>query len=100
MNDNPFTTYSCRFEFTHDFTAFVIAAHKQGVQINTSELHHVKREGDKYPGPDVYVEFMAEVPLDKLQAILRGGVDLHVGLQTLRPVPLKDNPLSRDYNLS
>jgi hypothetical protein len=99
MNDNPFKTYSCRFEFTHDFTAFIIAADKQGVLINTSELHHLKNEGDKYPAPDVYVEFKAEAPLDILQTILRQGSDLHVGLQTLRPVALKDNPLDRDYNL-
>ena len=99
MNDDPFNTYSCRFEFTHDFTAFIIAADKQGVLINTSELHHVKREGDKYPAPDVYVEFKAEASLDVLQAVLRQGSDLHVGLQTLREVPLKDNPLERDYNL-
>lgn len=99
MNDNPFKTYSCRFEFTHDFTAFIIAADKQGVLINTSELHHFKAEGDKYPAPDVYVEFKAEAPLEILQAVLRQGTDLHVGLQTLRQVPLKDNPLDRDFSL-
>jgi hypothetical protein len=99
MNDNPFKTYSCRFEFTHDFTAFIIAADKQGVQINTSELHHRKHEGDKYPAPDVYVEFKAEVSLETLQAVLRQGTDLHVGLQTLRPVSLEDNSLERDYSL-
>ena len=99
MNHDLFKTYSCRFEFTHDFTAFIIAADKQGVQINTSELHHVKPEGVKYPAPDVYVEFKAEVPLETLHAVLRQGVDLHVGLQTLRPVSLKDNSLERDYSL-
>lgn len=99
MNDNPFKTYSCRFEFTHDYTAFIVAADKQGVVINTSELHHLTKEGDKYPAPDVYVEFKAEAPLAVLQDVLRQGCDLHVGLQTLRPVPLKENPLDRNRDL-
>ena len=92
VNANPFKTYSCRFEFSHDYTAFVVAADKQGVLISTTEL--------KCPsGVDTYVEFCAKPELDVLRKILDDGVDLHVARQTLRQVPIKDNSLERDYDL-
>ena len=37
--------------------------------------------------------------LEQLQGILRTIKDAHVMLQTLRPVPLADNSLERDYEL-
>ena len=92
--------YSCRFEYSHDFTAFVVAASNRGVTISTSELHLLKIAGSKVVGPDTYVEFHAETDLETLRDILRDCRDLHVGLQTLKPLPIKHNKMQRDLNIS
>lgn len=49
--------------------------------------------------PDLDVELQCSANLDQLQGILRTIKDAHVMLQTLRPVPLADNSLVRDYEL-
>lgn len=102
MSNQPkdkFKTYSCRFECSEDYTTFVVAAHKRDVLVCTSEANHDNPEGYEYPLPDFYVGFRSDADLETLQGILRKGPDLHVGLQTLRQVPLKDNSLERDYAL-
>lgn len=94
-----FHTYSCRFEFTEDYTRFILAADKAGVSIYTSELYHLRPEGKEHPFPDAYVEFKSQSELAELQQILRNGPDLHVPLQTLRPVTLRKNSLERDHSI-
>lgn len=91
--------YSCRFEYSHDYTTFVVAANKRGVTISTSELHLLRIAGSGTLGPDTYVEFHAETDLETLRDILRNCQDLHVGLQTLKAAPMKDNRMERDYNI-
>ncbi|MNP89120.1 hypothetical protein D3C85_15210 [compost metagenome] len=90
-------TFSCRFEFTHDYTLFVVTASKHNLVINTSELYHVRIDDRTYPLPDIHVEFMCEADLETVRNIMRTVADLHVGIQSLRQVPLKDNSLERDY---
>ncbi|MNZ64244.1 hypothetical protein D3C78_824110 [compost metagenome] len=94
-----FKTYSFRLECSEDYTAFIVEAAKQEVQVVTSELSLLRMEGNQYPLPDTYVEFVSEAPLEKLRDILRNIVDSHVALQTLKQVPLKNNDLKRDYDL-
>lgn len=99
-SENPFKVYSCRFEYSHDYTTFVVAASKRGVLIATSEFHLLQVAGSGgSPGPDAYVEFHAETDLETLRDILRNCQDLHVGLQTLKAAPMKDNRMERDYNI-
>jgi len=49
--------------------------------------------------PDVEVELESPVSIDVLRNVMRGVVDGHVMLQTLRECRLKDNSLERDYDL-
>ena len=91
--------FSCRLECTEDFTRFIIAASKNKVLICTSELHHVYLEGREYPLPDCEVEFTCDVDLEAVRDIMRSVDDLHVAIQSLRPVPLKENSLDRDYDI-
>lgn len=98
MNANRLKIYSCRFEGSLDYTKFVVAADKCGAVIYTGELHHFG-EGAYAIGTDIYVEFRSEAELETLQDILRNGEDLHVGLQTLRQVPMRANSMESDYSL-
>jgi hypothetical protein len=92
-------TFSCRFEFTHDYTQFITAASKNDVIVGTSELYHVRIEEKGHPLPDIHVEFMCDATTESLRDIMRTVDDLHVGIQTLLPVSLKNNPLERDYSI-
>lgn len=92
-------TYSCRFECSHDYTLFVVAASKRDVLVETSELYHVRIEKKGYHLPDIHVEFMCSANKETLLEIMRNETDLHVGLQTLRQVPLKENSLERDHTI-
>lgn len=99
MCEKQFKTYSCRFECAHDYTTVVVAADKRGVLISTNEFYPLRSGKGDPVGPDVYVEFSSEADLETVQDIFRNCMDLHVGLQTLRRGPLKNNPLKRDYDL-
>jgi len=95
---NPYKVYSCRFEFSHDYTAFLVQADKQGIQVSTNKFRSVCAENG-FVLPDVHVEFRAEAELEALRNVMRAGSDLHVGLQTLRPVVLDENSLERDWDI-
>ncbi len=92
-------TFSCRFEFTEDYTRFVVAASANGILIGTVDLESLQSEKDGPKGPDVFVEFACEAELDTLRNLMRTAPDLHVGIQTLRQVPMKDNTMERDFSL-
>lgn len=71
-------------------------------------LHTVARDGwslrrvtvfDEYTG-SVGVELLADLSLEQLRAILRLVPDGHVMVETLRPVPLAENTLEREPDLS
>ena len=50
---------------------------------------------DRYP--DVQVEIKTTASEDDILNVMRGIVDSHVMIQTLRPIPLADNNLERNY---
>lgn len=96
---NNFKTYSFRLECSEDYTAFIIAADKRNVKIVTTEFYLFRPEEGGFAGPDAYAEFVSESSLEELRDVLRSMIDSHVALQTLQQVPLKDNPLKRDYDM-
>lgn len=91
--------FSCRLEFTEDFTRFIVAASKCNLLISISELHHGQLEGHAYPLPDVDVEFICDTDIETIRSIMRTVDDLHVAIQSLRQVPLKENSLVRDHDI-
>jgi hypothetical protein len=101
---HPMTTYSCRFECPQDVTQFILLAYTNGVKVFVHKLNQagvldVSELLLKYLLPDTHVEFNSPADLETLRNVLRMGVDLHVGLQTLRPLMLSRNTLERDYDL-
>lgn len=95
----PANLFSCRFECSHDYTAFVVLASQREMTIETRSFQHMHIGKEVDVVPDVMVEFYAPADLDTVRDIMDKGVDLHVGLQTLRQASLKDNSLERDYSL-
>ncbi len=99
---HPMTTYSCRFECPQDVTQFILLAYTNGVKVFVHKLNQAEVKdsgGSFYLLPDTYVEFNSPADLETLRNVLRTGIDLHVGLQTLRPFMLSHNTLERDYDL-
>ena len=92
--------FSCRFECSHDYTQLIIAASKVNVDVQTIELYHVRPTGWDHTLPDIHVEFCASGGTEEVLDIMRSVDDLHVGIQTLKQCPLKDNPLERDHSIS
>lgn len=91
--------FSCRYECPQDHTVFIVAADKSGIRVETTCLYQLKVEEQEHPLPDTYVEFYAKSDVETLLDIMRGETDLHVAIQTLRPVPIGDNSMERDYNV-
>jgi hypothetical protein len=48
--------------------------------------------------PDVAVEVLSTITIERLLDLMREVEDGHVMLQTLRPVPLAENSLERDFD--
>ena len=99
MTQDTFNTYSCRFEYPADYTKFIIAANNSSVDIVTHALELFKSEGGEVVGPDTYVEFVSDVGIEKLRGVLRGVIDMHVPIQTLKQAAMKDNRMERDYDI-
>lgn len=51
------------------------------------------------PPSDPEAEIVTDASLEQLREAIRHVVDGHVMLQTLRPCPLAENSLERDYGL-
>jgi hypothetical protein len=85
-------TYSFRAEVPVDVVAFKALLNREGV---VSDLNVVG--GGELP--DVKADMRADAPLERLQELMRQVDDGHVMLQTLRPVPLADNSLVRDFEI-
>ena len=83
-------TYSFRAEFGQDVVAFKKACVEKGIQLEIEETPF-----DRYP--DVQVEIKTTASEDDILNVMRGIVDSHVMIQTLRPIPLADNNLERNY---
>ena len=86
-------TFSFRAECLVDVQAFNKLLSSRGF------ISELKTEADDAGLPDVEVEMKAGATLGQLRELLRHVVDGHVILQTLRPVPLSENSLERDYDL-
>lgn len=85
------SVFSFRAEFLEDFITFKNVCAEQGISFNATVYIDAKL-------PDVCVEFEVDVAIEVLMTVLRSIVDSHVMLQTLEPLPLKDNPCKRDYD--
>lgn len=103
MNFNhPLKTYSCRFELPQDLTQFILLSFSMNVRVYAHLVRQVPLvhpDGQVTTTPDIEVEFTSPAPIEKIRSVLKNGVDLHVGLQTLRECPLEQNSLERDYDL-
>lgn len=84
--------FSFRAECEHDVAQFKTACESAGITLSLDQ----HPDGDF---PDVEVELEASVSLELLRNVMRGMVDSHVMLQTLRQCRLKDNNLERDLDL-
>jgi hypothetical protein len=49
--------------------------------------------------PGASMELITEVTVERLREIMRGQNDMHIMLETLRPVPLRENSLERDSSI-
>jgi hypothetical protein len=58
----------------------------------------LKHEDGRESG-EIAVELHTPLGLDYLRGIMRQVVDGHVMLQTLRPIPLAENKLERDFTI-
>lgn len=94
----PWQTYSCGVEFPVDLGRMLAAN-------PTLVLYRVERDR---PDPEdsglrqeltlgYDIEFRTPYTLDELREFLRTIDDTHVMRQTLRPVPLAENSLKRDW---
>lgn len=83
--------FSFRGEFGQDVIVFKNRCKEEGIVIkNITE--------DPYGStPDVQVEIKTTASEDDILNVMRGIVDSHVMIQTLRPIPLADNNLERNY---
>lgn len=88
--------FSFRAECPYDFDQFVKAAVLGGIAFTILEV----TKGEVIPDIiEPHVEIRTEATLERLRELLRGITDSHVMLQTLRPLPLSENPLNRDLDL-
>lgn len=92
--ENPYKTYSCRFEFSQDYSEFLYQAGIKGVKVSTNKF---VTDSDRLP--DVFVEFITEAELEQVRDVMRAGLDLHVGLQSLKQLLLSENTCDRDYDI-
>ena len=87
--------YSFRAECQYDVDCLAIQLMLEQVSAPMTIYNY----GIHPPIPDVMVEMYCEESLEYLQDVLRRIQDSHVMLQTLRPIPLRDNKLERNYHL-
>lgn len=86
--------FSCRVECLFDIVSFFTVASKSGICIlNISIID------DQRGFPDKECEFTSYSSLEELRNCCNELEDSHVLFQTLRPCPLKENSLKRDFSL-
>lgn len=85
--------FSMRAECSVDFNRFMELAKQNGLVVE----HTVRPDPDGFP--DVEIEFASDSTLANIADVIRQVPDGHTMLQTLRPVPLADNSLERDYDI-
>lgn len=91
-------TYSFRAECPYDALRFLTNVSEYAVE-NSLQLPGLITFKQDMGYPDVEVEFKSGVSLNDLRSVGRDIEGCSVVVQTLRPVPLVENNLERDYNL-
>jgi hypothetical protein len=86
-------TYSFRAECEADVDALRELAQAQLVECNWT----LRR--DQHGLPDIDVEVTTGADQSAVMKLMREILDGHVMIQTLRPVPLSQNSLERDYDV-
>lgn len=86
------TSYSCRAECQIDVTNFLTLAAAVGSPIRIGKFTAEQEDFD------TLFEFTSDNPIEHVLDVMRQVVDSHVMIQTLRPVPLEENDLERDYD--
>lgn len=81
--------YSFRAECMHDVKLFLANSNAK------TQINALKIIPDQRSSPDVKVEIESNASLAQLLALLDNQEDSHVIYETLRPVPLAENPLTR-----
>lgn len=89
---------SFRAECEVDVNRFCLQARLHGPIALTVRRQQLLFEDGRSSG-EVAVEIESSEDLEYMRDVIRDVPDGHVMLQTLRPIPLADNELRRDYNL-
>ena len=85
--------FSMRSECLTDFNRFIELVKPDGL------IHEYTVHPDTEGFPDVEIEFTSDFSLVRISDAIRQVPDGHTMLQTLRPVPLADNCMERDYDI-
>lgn len=85
------TIYSFRAECLVDVERFLSKANELSIKLTKDNQDEVF--------PDIEIEFESDTDIEGIRNVLRQVVDGHVMIQTLRPVPLSENSLERDWDL-
>lgn len=85
------TLISFRVECERDIERILQHGRMVGIEIEVTE-----KKPDDHGRPDIDVEMEISVSLGNFKASLQGNIDdIHVALETMRAVPLSENPLTR-----
>lgn len=93
-----FAYYSFRAECPADVIRFFNHALDYAFE-NELQLGALFVKTDEGGFPDTVAEFRSTIDLETLQGLVKREQDTHVLLETLRPVPLKENSLVRDNSI-
>ncbi|WAT32135.1 hypothetical protein [Pseudomonas sp. GXZC] len=85
--------FSMRAECLVDFNRFFELVKPEGLILE----YTMHPDADGFP--DVEIEFTSDSTLGKLSDAIRRVPDGHTMLQTLRPMPLAENSMERDYDI-
>lgn len=91
-------TYSFRAECLMDIERFQRRCRASFPHVLKMRKIRLKHEDGRESG-EIAVELHTPLGLDYLRGIMRQVVDGHVMLQTLRPIPLAENKLERDFTI-
>lgn len=101
--NEPRQVISFRSEMLHDVTALIRQARRtkgllvEVVTVKPALLHN-RNGGPPIEIPDRAVELVTNVSVKEFQEAIGKIADLHITLETMRPVPLSENDLGRDDN--
>jgi len=86
--------YSFRVEVGEDFDLFLKNAQEQGHVVEV-DLRLTDRRM-----PEQHVQIQVDLPLEGLRDLMRLQEDSHLMVQTVRPLPMSKNDLSRDWSVA